>query len=126
MGTVNLGALADTIHEKIGEIARVEAEKKELEVERRELENKLITAMKAANTDIVRGDAATCSISSTVKPQIADFEKLQMFVLRTKNLQLFERRISAVAYRELKESRKGKDVPGLSEYAYERLNTRSL
>lgn len=123
--SVNLGELGDRIYSKSAEIAAIDAQRKELDQEKRELENELLAAMQAAGTDIVRGDLATVSISESAKPQIADIEKLYQFVLRKKALHLFERRISSTAYREMREST-GKPIPGLTEFTQVRLNVRKV
>jgi hypothetical protein len=120
----NLGDLADAIFAQNEKIAAANAVVKELEVEKRALEERLIIAMEAAGTDIIRGDLATVSISETVRAQISDFEKLEQFIHRNKALYLFERRIAATAYRELMETRKGKAIPGLIEFKQQRLNVR--
>lgn len=124
--SVNLGELGDRIYSKSAEIAAIDAQRKELDQEKRELENELLTAMQAAGTDIARGNLATVSISETTKPQIADIEKLYQFVLRKKALHLFERRISSTAYRELKDQLGNKPIPGLSEFVVTKLNVRKV
>ena len=122
----NLGAIGDAIYSKNEEIATANAKVKELEQEKRALEERLLQGMQAAGTDIVRGAKATVSISETVRPQIADWDTLEKFVLRKKALHLFERRIASTAYRELKESLGNKPVPGLSEFTQTRLNVRRV
>lgn len=122
--SVNLGKLADQLYAKNEEIAAANARVKELEGEKTQLETKLLQSMKGVGTNIVRGETATVSISETVRPKIDDFEAFSSFVLRKKALHLFERRIAATAYRELKESLNGKAIPGTSEFTHERLNIR--
>lgn len=121
---VNLGKLADQLYAKNEEIAAANARVKELEGEKSQLENKLLSTMKDVGTDIVRGETATVSISETVRPKIDDFDAFSAFVIRKKALHLFERRIAATAYRELKDSLNGKPIPGTSEFTHERLNVR--
>lgn len=122
--SVNLGKLADQLYAKNEEIAAANARVKELEGEKTQLETKLLQSMKSAGTDIVRGDTATVSISETVRPKIDDFEAFASFVLRKKAIHLFERRVAANAYREMKESLNNKPIPGISEFTHERLNVR--
>lgn len=124
--TLNLGNLADEIYEKNIEIAQANAALKEIELQKRELENKLIAAMQEAGTDIVRGSKATTSISEVTRPQLQDAEAFYKFVLRKKALHLFERRIAATAYKEMKESMGNKPVPGVSEFTTTRLNVRKV
>ena len=88
---LNLGELGDQIYSKSEEIAQANAKVKELETEKRGLETQLLNAMQDAGTNIVRGNVATISISETVRPQIADYDELERFILRHKALQLFEK-----------------------------------
>lgn len=122
----NLGSIADSLHKKHEEISAINAQLKEVEGEKREIENKLLALMEQAGTDIVRGKRATVSTSITIRASIADFDVFTKFVARKKAYHLFERRVAAVAYREMKESLGGKEVPGLSEYPQTRLNVRSI
>lgn len=120
----NLGALGDAIYAKVAEIAEANEVVKQLDLEKRALEDKLLSLMDSVGTDIVRGNVATVSVSENVRAQIADFDKFAAFVLRKKALHLFERRVAANAYREMKDSLRGKEVPGISEYTNRRLNIR--
>jgi len=122
----NLGALADAIYSKGEEVSQANAKVKELETEKRALEERLLNEMREAGTDIVRGATVTVSISETVRPQLADWGDFERFVLRKKALQLFERRISSKAYNELKDSQGGKAVPGVTEFVQTRLNIRRV
>jgi hypothetical protein len=123
---LKLGELGDSIYRKSAEIAAAEEVVKALSGEKRALEDKLLQAMQAAGTDIVRGDLATVSISETIRPKIEDWDAFTTFVLRKKACHLFERRIAATAYREMKETLKGKPLPGTSEYTQLRLNVRKV
>lgn len=122
---VSLGNLADELYAKNAEIAQANAHVKDLEREKREIEAALLQAMDLANTTAVRGTEAAVSINEVIRPNIQDFDALAAFVLRKKALHLFERRISATAYREMRESMK-RDIPGLSEYTQRRLNVRKV
>jgi hypothetical protein len=123
---INFGELADALYAKNEEISQANAVVKDLETEKREIENTLLLAMQDAGTNIVRGSSATVSISENVRPQIQDFDAFTKFVLRRKALHLFERRIASTAYRELKDELGGKPVPGLSEFTQVRLNVRKV
>jgi hypothetical protein len=119
----NLGTLADAIHAKVAEIAAVEAQKKELEDQKREMEARLLASMQDIGTDIVRGQNATVSISETTRFGIADPAEFHKFVLKRKALELFENRISQKAATELIEML-GKPIPGTSAFTQIRLNIR--
>jgi len=123
---MNAGELGDALYLKNEEIGVIQAQLKELELEKRDIEAKLLDAMQAAGTDIVRGSKATVSKSEILRAQIVDYEKLQKFVLRRKALELFERRISSKVYSELKSALGGKPIPGLVDFTQTRLNVRAL
>jgi hypothetical protein len=122
----NLGELGDSIYRKNAEIAAIDAQRKDLDAEKRDMENTLMEAMAKAGTSTVRGQLATITIAEHVKPQIVDIEKLYQFVLRKKALHLFERRIATTAYREIREQLGNKPVPGLSEFTVTKLNVRKV
>jgi hypothetical protein len=82
--------------------------------------------MQDAGTDICRGQFATISISEVVRAKIEDWAKFEPYLYRNKKLHLMEKRISSVAYRELKESLGGKPIPGLTDYVSTRLNVRKV
>ena len=126
MATVNFGALADKLYAKNADIAAQNAVLKDLENEKRDIENELLGAMKAAGTNFVRGSMATVSISEVTRPSINDFDAFAKFVLRHKVPHLFERRIAATAYREQKDLLGGKAIPGVVEFTQDRLNVRKV
>lgn len=122
----NFGATADKLYKKAQDLAKANAKVKDLENEQREIQNELLAAMNDAGTGIIRGKFATVSISETTRASIADFEAFEKFVLRHKALQLFERRVSSTAYREMRDTLGGKEIPGLSEFTQQRLNVRKV
>lgn len=123
--SMNIGALGDSLYEKNQEIAAVNAQLKELENQKREIENQLLGQMLEIGTDIVRGQLATISISESVKPTLQDPEEFYKFVLRHKALHLFERRIASKAFQEMR-TQIGKPIPGVSEFTVTRLNVRKV
>ena len=123
---MKLGELGDAIYAKTAEIAAANETVKQLELERRAMEEELLARMQEAGTDIVRGEAATVSISETIRPQIQDYDAFASFILRRKALHLLERRIASRAYSELKDSLGGKPIPGTTEFTQVRLNVRKV
>ncbi len=119
----NLGSLGDALYAKIEEIGRMNESVKQLEAEKRAIEEQLFAGMDDIGTDIIRGERATISISETVRPQCNDWDKFYAFVNRHKAPHLLERRIAAGAYKEIKEKLK-RDIPGVTEFTQRRLNVR--
>ncbi|GAC1659619.1 MAG: hypothetical protein NVS9B12_13190 [Vulcanimicrobiaceae bacterium] len=124
--TDNLGELGDALYSKNEEIAQINERLSEKEAEKRLIEERLLAAMQAAGTDIARGSRATVSLSEVTRAHIVDFDKFTQFVLRKKALHLFERRVSAKAYKEMKDTLGGKDVPGLIDFVQTRINVRKV
>lgn len=126
--TFNFGELADEINEKQERVDLVEAkaaaQTKDLKLEIKDLEQRLLLAMQGAGLTTIKGAKSIADVKVSLRVSIKDFEALEKFVIRRKAIHLFERRISTVAYKELKESLGGKDIPGLGEFNQEKLNVR--
>ena len=90
----------------------------------KELVDKILERMASENMPKASGRRATVSRSETLVGQIEDWEALTKYISRTKNFQLFERRISAPAFRELFEMKGA--VPGLTPFTKVSLKHTSL
>lgn len=102
----------------------LEAQIKEIEGEYDGLSNTLLEKFEAEHATASRGSKATASVTTSVTGNIVEFDDLCKFVKRTGYFHLFERRISATAYRELLDS--GKKVPGVETFVKKRVNLRAL
>lgn len=122
----HLGELADQLLILNTKITAANKTVDDLKDEKNALESTIISALEEQNIEGMQGKYATIKITRSIKPQIADFEALAVFVLRKKLLHLFERRISAKVYEEVKESLKGKPVPGLNEFEKVGLSVRKV
>lgn len=120
----NFGAEADRLYDMNQKLAKANAAVKELENQKREIENTLLAAMQDAGTDIVRGKKSTVSISENERVSIEDWDKFEPFLYRKKAAHLFERRISTKSYRDLVAELGNKPVPGLAVFTTLRLNVR--
>ena len=118
--TFNFAEVSDQIQvlqEKIAVIeAAAKAKTSPLQEQVKDLEQQLTLAMQDAGLEEIRGKKSVAKITKKLRIGIADYAKLEAFVIRNKALQLFERRISSKAYTELKESLGNKPIPGLSEF----------
>lgn len=118
-----LGSMIDKL-EAIRERKRQLAEQmKALEAEFDDMEAQVIQRLQLEETDKASGKKATVSISEEVVPTITDFDALCKYVKKTGYFHLFQRRISAPAFRELAEK---KPVPGLEPFTKIKLNLRSI
>lgn len=121
---VSLGSLIDGLN-GVREERRLLAEQdKKLKAEYDELEAKIVERLSKEGLDKASGRLATVSVSSVVVATISDFDALCKYVKRTGNFQLFQRRISDPAFRELM-TLKGV-VPGLEPFEKQNLNLRTL
>lgn len=105
-------------------VARKRAELKNAEAEYEVISDQIFALMDEQGTDQVRSAEVglTVSIATSKIPQIQDWSALEKFALRHKRLDLFQRRLSAPAVRDLIETRKGLAVPGVVEFEKRRLH----
>gem|GEM_PF-3214294 len=97
-----------------------------LKLEIATLETQLVSLMHEAGMKVFKGDKAMAEIKISIRAQFDDFDKFAQFVYRNKALHLFERRIGQKAYTELKDTRGGKEIPGLKEFKQEKLTVKPL
>jgi predicted transcriptional regulator len=120
----SIGCMIDNL-DKIRDKKRgLDEQVKDLEAQYRELTEKILDRMATENMPKASGRRATVSRSETIVGQLEDWEALTKYISRTKNFQLFERRISAAAFRELFE-KKG-EVPGVKPFTKVTLKHTSL
>lgn len=84
----------------------------------------LIRKMAEEETRVASNNNISVTLSEGVRPHVQDWEAFYAFVKRTGGYHLFERRIAKKAFEEVLESRRGKEVPGVSLFAYHRLTVR--
>lgn len=89
-----------------------------------ERKDALLAAMQAEGMDVVKVDRFSAKVEEKKRPHVLDWEAFYTFVRRSGDLQLFERRVSSKAFQEILESRRGKELPGVTTYSYLALQTR--
>ena len=113
----------------IREEKRVLAEKeKVLDAAYSDLEAAILTRLQDEGMDKVTGKKATASVSSTTVANVTDWDSFNAFVKKTGNFQLYQRRVSDPAFRELLEQ-KGEAAMakvGLIPFTKIRLNLRAI
>lgn len=117
-----LGKIIDAMYELREKRRVLEAESAKLEAEYKEQEELLMQRMEAEGTDKATGKKAGASITSGIVANVTDWEAVEKFIKRTGNFQLFQRRVSDAAYRELMESKGA--VPGMEPFVKKRVNLR--
>ncbi len=121
---LSLGAQIDKMWDIREKKRSLEASIKDLDGQLATIEAELMEDMEANGVDKMTGKHAGVSITSNTVAHVTDWDELWKFILKTKNTQLLQRRVSDPAYRELLEM--GKKVPGAEAFTKKRLNLRSL
>jgi len=99
------------------EVAKIEAQMKETE-------GQLIERLEAEGSTKGSGKLGTCSISHSVVFNVNDWQKVEAYVKKTGHMQIFQRRLSVEAVREIVEN-SGKPIPGTEPFATKKINVRS-
>lgn len=118
---MNLRELAEhreALRDRKREIA---AEEKELNAQIAEIDEQLFNVLDEQGVDRLSSNGITLSISENVVPQVTDWNDVYKFVLETGHFQLFERRMSSTAFRELMDST---PIPGVQPYTKRTINMR--
>ena len=119
-----LGALIDALDDAREVKRALAVQTKEAEATYNELAAEIIAKMDAEDTRKGEGKKAGASITEVVVGQIDDYDTFTKYIKRTGYFHLLERRVSAVAFRELFEQKGA--VPGLVPFTKRNLNLRSL
>ena len=120
----SLGAQIDKMWDIREKKRNLEASIKDLDSQLATIEAELMADMEANGVDKMTGKHAGVSITSNTVAHVTDWDEMWKFIIKTKNTQLLQRRVSDPAYRELLEM--GKKVPGAEAFTKKRLNLRSL
>ena len=119
-----IGVKIDQLHALREQKRAFEEQIKQLSGQMDELENQLIDQMDKEGVTKSTGNAATVSISTSVKPSVDDWDAFYAYIHRYKYYHLLERRPSVTGCRELLET-KGK-IPGVVPFTQRKLNIRSI
>lgn len=93
------------------------------------VEDEVFKLMDELGTETLRnaGIGLQATISESEVETIEDWPKFEQFVLRRKAVHLFQRRLSAVAVRELLQSMgEGASIPGIGKFAKRRLHVTKI
>lgn len=115
MTTESPRALSDKIKaaDKLrSKIAAAEQKIAPLKAEQKELEAEILHDMLEAKTEQVRAaGGGLFTVQRDTIPSVIDWPALDAYILKTKNLSLLHRRLTATAWAQLIEN--GKEVPGV-------------
>ncbi len=120
----SIGHKIDTLFALREKKRAINTKLKDLETEMSPLEAEIMSALDAEGTIKTSSRTATVSISEQEVPSASDWEKFNKYVRRNNYFHLYQRRVSATAFRELLESRRGKAIPGIESVTVRKLNLR--
>jgi len=105
------------------EIKSLQAQEKELNVIKRELEYQITIRMQEEGLDKISNSGRTVSIKQEIVPTVEDWDALQEYIAKTSRFELLQKRMSATAYREA--IGLGDDIPGVESTELTKINFRS-
>jgi len=118
------GPLLKKLISKRNEIRAADEVVKKYKEEYDTLAQQMIEIMQAEETTSTGSDVASASLRFTKVAQVTDWEKFYRYISRNKAFFLLQKRVSDLAYRELLEDRKGRDIPGTEPFVKIGLNLR--
>ena len=104
-------------------IKELQAQEKELNTSKRELEAQISIRMQEQGLDKISDGNCTVSLKNEIVPTVEDWDTLQEHIAKTNQFELMHKRVSATAYREAVAA--GMDVPGVKSTELTRINYRS-
>lgn len=119
-----LGTLIDKLNDVREEKRLLAVKEKELEAAYKTLELQVMERLQAEGMDKATGKKASVSLTPVVVAAVQDWDALCKYVKKTGYFQLFQRRVSDPAFRELIELKKS--VPGLEAFTKINVNLRSI
>lgn len=122
VGTI--GSMTDMYITLRNKKAELNAEIAKLDAQMKETEGQLIDRLEAEGSTKGSGKFGTCSISQGVGYSVNDWQKVETFVKKTGYFQVFQRRLSLDAVREIV-GNSGKPIPGTEPFNTKKINVRS-
>ncbi len=88
------------------------------------LEAQIMLLMEQQGTTLLAAGGLVSEMKEEEVPQVMDWDSLEKFILRSKRLDIFQRRLSPVVWRSLIEERDGTAVPGVGVFKKRKLSVR--
>lgn len=122
--TGTIGSMTDQLITLRDEKRALEEKIKKIEDEYNEVAEQLMGKLDGEGTDKGAGKKGSVSVSVSVVADVIDWDAFNAWVIKTKNIHLYQRRVADAAWRELFEQ-KGVAPPGTQAFRKKRLNVRS-
>lgn len=121
---MNINELIESYIKVKDAIAGLNAELKELNKTKDELDHQLFTQLDEQGLSRTANGKASVSINQDTVPDVTDWDALYEHINVTKDYSLLQKRVSSTAYKEL--LKLGEAIPGLQPREIRRINFRSL
>lgn len=108
------GACVDLFYSLRSERIELERKAENLKKTQDQLEEHIFNLFKKSDLEGCKGKAAVAAITRTVVPQVEDWEPFYGYILKTKQLDLLERRPSRTACRERWDN--NVEIPGVKQF----------
>ena len=113
--------MTERLDDLIDEMVRIRDAKRDREEEIKvlnkqltHLQSRFIQSAREAGTEYARGTLGSATIVETVVPQIDDWDLVSEWIKKNDALYLLHRRISSVAWKELRDM--GETIPGVEPF----------
>lgn len=116
IATKSIGAQIDALHANRESLRALNAQIKDLQLDKQILEAGLLASLEAQGIEQSRGATATVTVSKAIVPNVLDWEAFHAYIAENDAFYLLDRRASAPSYRELLEARDGVPVPGVEPF----------
>jgi hypothetical protein len=114
----SVGTLIDELYELRSLRLEKQKEVDELKTTETKITEEIMGSLQALDMTSGKGKVATFSYKPFTVPKLVDFNALKEYILKTGNLQLFERRVSNPAWQELFQLEGS--VPGIEPYTFDK------
>jgi hypothetical protein len=121
---ISLGAQIDSLYRLRETIREVNEKLKDLEEQKRALEETIVGEMDVLQVDKSAGKLGSVTISEQEIASIEDWDAFNAFIKRNNYFFLLQRRVNNAPYRELLAERKNKPIPGAKTIVKRSLNLR--
>ena len=120
---IKLNDLMDNLADVRDKMRSLQEQEKVLRIRRNDLESAIIGKMDEQGIDQIANNLCTISKKLEIVPTVEDWDILYKHILRTKQFELLQKRMSATAYRELLQM--NTPVPGVKAAELTKINYRS-
>ena len=106
----NLGTMIDALYATRAHRLDITKQVDALKAEEREMRAKILEALESVGLAKASGSLATCGITTSTEPVVNEWEQVHKWIRENDRFDLLQRRLSTVAWRELREA--GILIPG--------------